>query len=103
MCAKPCSPGANFVQTETLPLFHREVRERLSPTALELLLGRAEIFVEGGTASGASAGGAFLGSAMLTLDLERMADRLRSPIDGSLAARFCTALEQDAAARHLVV
>jgi hypothetical protein len=58
MCAYPVE--------SSLPLFQHEVTERLSPTALELLLSKADIYVEGGSAKGASAKGAFYGSAMLT-------------------------------------
>ena len=82
----------------TLPLFYREVTERLSPTALELLLAKADIYVEGGSATGASAKGAFYGSAMLTLDLAT--DKLRAPVDA--AQRLCTALEADKQARRAV-
>jgi hypothetical protein len=55
MCAKALTiEHGDFMQTEALPLFHREVRERLSPTALQLLLDRAETFVMGRPAARSS-------------------------------------------------
>jgi hypothetical protein len=102
MCAKPLAlDDSPFVPAETLPLFHREVRERLSPTALQLLLDRAEIFVEGGAASGTSANGAFLGTAMVTIDLDAAADRLRPLADG--AQKLCAALRDEADARRTII
>jgi hypothetical protein len=103
MCAKPIAVADSpFVQAETLPLFHREVHERLSPTALSLLLERAEIFVEGATTTGSSARGTFLGSALLTLDLAS-AERLRPPRDAAAAARLAAVLADDGDARTLIV
>ena len=102
MCAKPLAlDDSPFVPAETLPLFHRELRERLSPTALQLLLDRAEIFVEGAAATGASAHGAFLGSAMVTFDLAAMTDRLRPLDDG--ANRLRAAFEEEPDARRAIV
>ena len=99
MCASPARRvDLALPQAETLPLFQREVRERLSPTALELLLSRAEIFVEGAAATGASARGAFLGTALLTFDLPALAGRLRPPLDGAAALRLAAALQADPAA-----
>ncbi|MEO6950289.1 MAG: hypothetical protein ABI321_00645 [Polyangia bacterium] len=90
-----------YPEEPTLPLFRREVRERLSLTALDLLLQHAEIFVEGGASSGSSAGGAFFGSAMLTIDLRH--ERLRLPQDEAMCRRLCEALHDDARARKAVV
>ncbi len=107
MCALPKPSIARgdgaWLQEESLPLFQREVRERLSPTALAFLLSRAEIFVEGGTASGRSAMGAFLGSAMMTLDLGGAGERLRPPHDEKAAQRLGSALTEDQGARRALV
>jgi hypothetical protein len=103
MCAKPLAvEDSAYVQVEDLPLFHREVREHLSPTALLVLLDRAEVFVEGAAVKGSSGRGAFLGSALFTLDLARC-ERLRPPRDAEAATRLCAALKDDAAARATVV
>jgi hypothetical protein len=102
MCARPRAlDDRPFVPAETLPLFHREVRERLSPTALQLLLDRAEIFVEGSAARGSSAHGAFLGTAMVTLDLAAAADRVRPLSDGAM--RLCAAFADEPEARRAIV
>jgi hypothetical protein len=87
-------------QAETLPLFRREVRERLSRTALACLLARAEVHVEGGLVRGRSAKGAFLGTAMITIDLPAAADRLRPPHDEATARRLAEALLEDAVAQR---
>jgi hypothetical protein len=103
MCAKAAAPEPAFVQGERLPLFSRHVVERLSPTALGLLIGRAEVFVAGAAASGASARGAFLGSAMMTIHLGALGDRLCDPVTAELATRLCRALDDDADARARLV
>lgn len=101
MCAFPAAASPHYPEEPTLPLFRREVTERLSMTALDLLLQHAEIFVEGGTGSGASAGGAFSGSAMLTMDLRH--ERLRPPHDEAMCRRLCEALSGDPRAKKAVV
>jgi hypothetical protein len=101
MCALALVP-LDITQAETLPLFHREVRERLSLTALAAVLAQAEILVEGGNASGASARGAFLGSAMVTIDVATLEGRLR-PHDEETARRLAMALADDEAANAAVV
>ncbi len=107
MCALPRPTVADrdepWPKAEAIPLFHREIRERLSPTALALLLARAEIYVEGGTATGRSAKGAFMGSAMLTLDLSTTEGRLRPPHDTRMAERLAAALADDPGARMALV
>src|SRR5690348_10375265 len=99
MCALPISGKDLLPQEERLPLFHQELRERLSPTALALLLSRAEVFVEGGAATGASAQGAFYGTAMMTLDLSACVDRLRATLDEATTERLRLALVADEEAR----
>jgi len=101
MCALAIAP-LDTAQTDTLPLFHRETRERLSLTALAAVLAQAEILVEGGNASGPSARGAFLGSAMITIDVASFEGRLR-PHDEDTARRLATALAHDEAVNAAVV
>src|SRR5687768_15615147 len=103
MCAKAVAPEPAFVQGERLPLFARHVVERLSPTALGLLIARAEVFVEGAAATGASARGAFLGSAMMTLHLGALGERLCETPSAELATRLCRALGDDPDARAQLV
>lgn len=101
MYASPENALPPYPEEPSLPLFRREVKERLSLTALDVLLQHAEIFVEGGQSSGRSAGGAFFGSAMLTLDLRH--ERLRPPHDEAACLRLCEALSDDARARRALV
>ena len=101
MCALSTSAPQPYPEEPSLPLFRREVTERLSLTALDVLLEHAEIFVEGGQGSGPSAGGAFFGSAMLTLDLRQ--ERLRPPHDEATCLRLGEALKDDARARRALV
>ena len=83
-------------------LFEREVRERLSGAAIELLLSAAEVLSEGGVApanpalEGRAAGReAWFGSTMLTIDLARVAAAVREPCDEARAARIAALLVGD--------
>src|SRR6185503_4975473 len=81
-----------------IALFEREVRERLSRAALELVLGRAEVISEGqrGVRGGRDA---YLGSTMLTIDLPSLDLLLREACDAGTARRLAELLEQDNEAR----
>ncbi len=78
-----------------IALFEREVRERLSRAALELVLGRAEVISEGqrSTRNGRDA---YFGSTMLTIDLPSLDLLLRDACDAGTAHRLATLLESDA-------
>jgi len=80
-----------------IALFEREVRERLSPAALELVLGRAEVISEGqrGLRNGRDA---YFGSTMLTIDLPSLDLLLRDACDAGTARRLAELLESDATA-----
>lgn len=101
MCAYALAP-LEVVQAEALPLFHHEVRERLNPTALALVLAHAEVLVEGGAVQGGPTRGSFLGTAMLTIDLERLGGRVRPPHDADAARRLAAAIEDDPGARSAI-
>src|SRR5262252_3023787 len=80
-----------------IALFEREVRERISRAALELVLGRAEVISEG--QRGVRAGrDAYFGSTMLTIDLPSLDLLLRDACDAGTARRLAELLEADAAA-----
>src|SRR5499426_2313564 len=80
-----------------IALFEREVRERLSRAALELVLGRAEVISEG--QRGARGGrDAYFGSTMLTIDLPSLDLLLRDACDAGTAHRLAELLEGDATA-----
>ena len=78
-----------------IALFEREVRERLSRAALELVLGRAEVISEG---QRTQRGGrdAYFGSTMLTFDLPALSVVIRDACDAATALRLATLLEADA-------
>jgi hypothetical protein len=80
-----------------IALFEREVRERLSRAALELVLGRAEVISEGqrGVRNGRDA---YFGSTMLTIDLPSLDLLLRDACDAGTARRLAELLESDAEA-----
>jgi hypothetical protein len=77
-----------------IALFEREVRERLSRAALELVLGRAEVISEGqrGVRNGRDA---YFGSTMLTIDLPSLDLLLRDACDAGTARRLAELLESD--------
>jgi len=81
-----------------IALFEREVRERLSRSALELVLGRADVISEGqrGQRGGRDA---YFGSTMLTIDLSTLELLLRDACDAGTARRLAELLDGDAEAR----
>jgi hypothetical protein len=77
-----------------ITLFEREVRERLSRAALDLLFARVEVMSEG---QRAVRGGkeSYFGSTMLTIDLPALAVLLRDAPDAGTARRLATLLADD--------
>ncbi len=80
-----------------IALFEREVRERLSRTALDLVLSRAEVISEG-QRSMRNGRDAYFGSTMLTIDLPSLELLLRDACDAGTARRLAALLETDAEA-----
>ena len=80
-----------------IALIEREVRERLSPAALELCLSRADVISEG---QRSKRGGrdAYFGSTMLTIDLPSLELVLRDACDAGTARRLAELLEADVTA-----
>ena len=78
-----------------ITLFEREVRERLSRAALDVVFARAESLSEG---QRSQRGGreAYFGSTMLTIELATFADVFRDACDAGTAHRLSTLLESDA-------
>ena len=87
-------------RVEKISLFEREVRERLSRAALELIFAQAGIMSEG---QRSARGGreAFFGSTMLTIELPTVAAQVRDVCDARAAQHLCALLATDqvAAAR----
>jgi hypothetical protein len=83
-----------MVQVRKIPLIEREIREHLSPAALDAVFARAELISEGesGSAKGKTH---FLGSTMLTFDVSALAEVLREPADEGTARRLAALLAKD--------
>ena len=82
----PVAARRPMARATRIALFEREVRERLSRAALELVLGRAEVISEGqrGVRNGRDA---YFGSTMLTIDLPSLDLLLRDACDAGTARR----------------
>ncbi len=84
-----------------IAIFEREVRERLSRAAVEVLLARADVLSEG---QRLTRGGKqlFEGSTMLTLDLHRTTSLFRETGDAATARRLAAMLAKDTWARNRI-
>lgn len=92
-------PGPGFyrkpmARATRIALFEREIRERLSRAALDLLFARAEVISEGQRAVRAGRE-SYFGSTMLTLDLPLLATLLRDACDAGTARRLAALLDGD--------
>ncbi len=78
-----------------IALFEREIRERLSPSALDLVLAQAAVMSEG---QRESRGGraVYCGSTMLTIRLDALAPALRDACDAGCAQRLAHQMQNDA-------
>jgi len=77
-----------------IAMFEREVRERLSRAALDAILDRAEVISEGQRAE-RSGKDSYLGSTMVTVDLDSLEAVLREPGDAGTAQRLAALLRAD--------
>src|SRR5882672_5573252 len=84
-----------MVRAIKIALFQREIRERLSVAALDLLFDRVEVISEG---QRAVRGGrdSYFGSTMLTVDLPALASLLSDACDAGTARRLAELLDVDA-------
>ncbi|MGZ3442538.1 MAG: hypothetical protein ACXVDD_23615 [Polyangia bacterium] len=76
-------------------LFEREVREKLSVAAIEILLERARILSEGKRSASPTAAARYFGSTMITVDVSALGDVVREPCDARSAARVCELVRGD--------
>jgi hypothetical protein len=83
-----------MARVERIALFEREVRERPSRAALELVFRRAEVISEGQRAN-RDGRPVYFGSTMLTLDLETLGPALREACDAGAARRLAALLAGD--------
>ncbi|HTB61847.1 MAG TPA: hypothetical protein VLC06_28500 [Polyangia bacterium] len=93
----PLAARRPMARATQIALFEREVRERLSRTALDLVLTRAEVISEG-QRSNRNGRDAYFGSTMLTIDLPSLELLLRDACDAGTARRLAALLESDAEA-----
>jgi len=77
-------------------LFEREIRERLSVAAIDILLENARVLSEGKRAASASAARAYFGSTMITVDVAALTDVVRDPCDARAAVRIAELMRGDA-------
>jgi len=77
-----------------IAMFEREVRERLSRAALDTILAHAEVISEGQRAE-RNGQDSYLGSTMVTVDLESLGPILREPGDAGTAQRLAALLRAD--------
>src|SRR3954449_13051215 len=80
-----------IARVQRIALFEREVRERLSRAALDVLFARAEVISEGQSTI-RNAKPAYFGSTMLTIDLNGLAGVLREACDAGTARRLANLL-----------
>jgi hypothetical protein len=85
-----------MARADRVTLFEREVRERLSLAAIEILLERAKVLSEGRRAKAPTAQQAYFGSTMMTLDVAALKDVVRDPLDARAAARVAELIRGDA-------
>jgi hypothetical protein len=78
-----------------ITLFEREVRERLSPAALDVAFERADLLSEGQPIERGNRR-IYFGSTMMTLDLAELAEVVRESCDAATARRFASLLQEDA-------
>ncbi len=90
-----------MARAERMTLFEREVRERLSRSALALLFAQAAVISEGQISEGA-AGPVFSGSTMMTMELAKIAETVRDACDARCAQRLATLLAADPAAQERI-
>jgi hypothetical protein len=82
-----------WARVDKVSLIRREVREFLSPNAVELLFSRAECVVEAGEDPG---GDAVYATVMVNLDLEAIEALTREPADAATAHRLVELVSKDA-------
>ena len=81
-------------------LFEREIRERLSESAVELLFAEAKLTCEGEVAPAAGGGRAFFGTAMLTVELAALGEAFRERCDAVSARRVAELAAADPRVRR---
>lgn len=76
-------------------LFEREVRERLSVAAVELMFERARVLSEGARSDAPTARRAYFGSTMITVDVAALGECVRERCDARAAERVAGMVASD--------
>ncbi len=87
-------PRKPMVRAIKIALFQREIRERLSVAALDLIFDRAEVISEGQRTVRAGRD-SYFGSTMLTIDLPALSPLLSDACDAGTARRLAELLDGD--------
>jgi hypothetical protein len=85
-----------MARAQRVTLFEREIRERLSVAAIEILLERAKILSEGSRSQSPTAKSRWFGSTMITVDVAALGDVVREPCDARAANRVAELVSGDA-------
>ncbi len=85
-----------MARAERVTLFEREVRERLSVAAIDLVLDRARILSEGKRAASPTAAQRYFGSTMVTIDVAELAQLVRDPCDVRMTEHLAQLIGDDA-------
>lgn len=97
-------PEPRWARVQKVQLIRREIRETLSPSALEVLWRHGEHVVEGGQEVGRGpAGRRFYATVMVTFDLKRCAAYFREPADVATAERLAELLIGSPRVKHKLV
>ena len=85
-----------MARAERVTLFEREIRERLSVAAIEIVLQRAQVLSEGKRAASPTAAQRYFGSTMVTIDVAELQQLVRDPCDARATARIAELIGGDA-------
>ena len=85
-----------MAQAARIPLFEREVRERLSQAAVEVLFESAAVLAEGSLGAGTTSAAQFFGSVMVTIALDDLAGLVREAPTDDTARKLSELMSGDA-------
>ena len=85
-----------------IPLIFREIRERVNPAALEILVAGARRLSEGQVSELPDGSMRYFGSTMLTLDLAQPGPYLRPGLDAKDALTLAGAIQSDPELREVI-
>jgi hypothetical protein len=84
-----------MARADRVTLFEREIRERLSVAAIDLVLAKASVLSEGKRAASPTAAQRYFGSTMVTIDVAALSDLVRDPCDVRSATRIAELIGGD--------